>query len=83
MEKFIQLKVREFKYLFFGSSKCTKEIYVQFYSVLGHTKALTDFFLTHLLGIEFDDLSYFTHTDRFIRHDFLSLLMQIKYNISN
>ena len=64
-------KSESLKKLFLGSFECAKEIYVQFYGVLGHAKALTDFFLTHLLGIEFDNLTYFAHTDRFIRHDFL------------
>ena len=56
---------------------------VEFYGILGHAKALSDFFLSHLLGIELDDLSYVAHTCCFIRHDLLGLLKRKNYDIKN
>ena len=60
-----------------------KLLNVELHGILGHTKTFSDFSLSHLLVIEFDDLSYFAHTNWFIRHDFLSLLKRKIYDIKN
>ena len=60
-----------------------KDVYIKLSGVPGHANALSDFFLSHLLGIKLDDLSYVAHTCCLIRHDLLSLLKRINYDIKN